>query len=512
MKNKAISFFSKQKNFVILLLALQLSFIAALIAASSIFLIYIDGVLTLLSVIVSVHILNKNNKPAYKITWIFLILTFPLFGGLFYMIFYLQSDPKKYRISIKKILKKSRPFFFIPPNALKDLKEDPYFIHARFLQERKGFPVYTHTETVYFPLGELFYKRLLEELEKAERYIFLEFFIISSGVMLDGIMKILAKKTRAGVDVRIIYDDLGCLNKLPPDFLQTAKNLNIKLQVFNPFRPVLSSLQNYRDHRKIVSIDGRTAFTGGVNIGDEYINVYEKYGRWKDAGVMIKGCAAWSLTLIFIGMWNSKFTEGEDEEEYINFYPWKEKECSIKGSGYVQPYSSNPIDKEYVSEQVYLRIINNAKDYVYINTPYLIPDESVCSQLASQARAGTDVRIITPSMPDKPLVHMVTRAYYRRLLEAGVRIYEYSKGFNHAKTFVSDDVCASIGTANLDYRSLCLHFECGVWIYKTPAVMDVKKDFLQTLSQSREITLKDCERSAFRRILDDVLCILAPIL
>jgi cardiolipin synthase len=470
--------------------------------------------LTLLSVIVSIHILNKSGKPAFKITWIFLILTFPIFGGLFYMVFYLQSNPKKYRRRVQKSVHDSREFFHLPPNALLELENEIYFIQARYLQERTGFPVYTHTETLYFPSGEAFYTRLLTELAKARRYIFLEFFIVREGAMLDGIMDILAQKARDGVDIRIIYDDLGCLNTLPENFSNTLKKNNIQFQIFNPFRPVLSSLQNYRDHRKIVSVDGRTAFTGGVNIGDEYINAYKKYGHWKDAAIMLKGHAAWSLTIMFMRMWNSGFTNRQyaKYEDYARFYPWKTEACTIAGEGYVQPYSSNPISKEYVCEQVYLRIINSAKNYVYINTPYLIPDETVSSSLVSQARSGTDIRIITPYHPDKPLVHKVTRAYYRRLLEAGVRIYEYLQGFNHAKTFVSDDICATVGSANLDFRSLCLHFECGVWIYKTKTVLEIKKDFLDTLRECREITLADCRRSALGRAADSALCILAPVL
>jgi cardiolipin synthase len=274
-------------------------------------------------------------------------------------------------------------------------------------------------------------------------------------------------------------------------------------------------VQNYRDHRKIVSVDGRTAFTGGINIGDEYINAYEKYGHWKDSALMIKGHAAWSLTMLFIRFWNSSFAVGKKfpyRKDFNSFYPWNVNLCTIAGEGYIQPYAGNPVNREYICEQVYLRMINNAKDYLYINTPYLIPDDIVFSSLVSQAKAGTDIRIITPHKPDKPLVHRVTRAYYRRLLEAGVRIFEYLKGFNHSKTFVADDISATVGSANLDFRSLCLHFECGVWLYKTQTVLDIKKDFLNTLESCKEITLADCSRSVFSRAVDNVLCILAPVL
>ncbi|MDR0551336.1 MAG: cardiolipin synthase [Spirochaetaceae bacterium] len=514
MKRRAKVFFSKQKFFVMTLLVLQLGVIFTVALISSNISHYIYMSLSFISVIISIHILNKNNKPAFKITWIFLILTFPVFGGIFYIVFYLQSDPRKYRAAIKTSVEKSKPFFLLPGAALEQLRDENVFIKARYLQEQQGFPVYTHTETVYFPSGESFYKRLLTELEKAEKYIFLEFFIISEGRMLDGIMDILKRKAKAGVDVRFLYDDLGCLNTLPDDWKPVLRKAGIQFQAFNPFRPVLSSVQNYRDHRKIVSIDGRTAFTGGINIGDEYINDYEKYGHWKDAGIMLKGHAAWSLTIMFIRFWNSIFTAVKEKTErnYMDLYPWKDAECTIVGEGFVQPYCGNPVNREYVCEQVYLRMINNAKNYLYINTPYLIPDETVFSSLVSQAKAGTDIRIITPHKPDKPLVHMVTRAYYRRLLQAGVRIYEYTRGFNHSKTFVADDQIASVGSANLDFRSLCLHFECGVLLYKTKTVLDVKQDFLDTLKLCGEITLDDCSRGIIRRFFENILCILAPVL
>ncbi|MDR2491561.1 MAG: cardiolipin synthase [Spirochaetaceae bacterium] len=514
MKKRALVFFSKQKVFAMFLLLVQLAVIITLIITSSAFSGYIHSAFNLLSVLVSIHILNKNGKSAFKITWLFLILVFPIFGGLFYIVFYLQSDPKKYRQAIRLAVQESRSFFLLPDTALADLENDKYFIQARYLQEHSGFPVYKKTETLYFPSGEEFYKRLLTELEKAQAYIFLEFFIFTDGIMLNGIMNILKRKAQNGVDIRIIYDDLGCLKTLPENFNAMLKEAGITFQVFNPFRPVLSSLQNYRDHRKIVSIDGRTAFTGGINIGDEYINAYEKYGHWKDSAIMLKGHAAWSMSIMFLRMWNSSFAgnERKKSQSYMQFYPWKDTPCTIRGEGYVQPYSSNPISKEYVCEQVYLRIINSAENYVYINTPYLIPDEEVFVSLVSQARSGTDIRIITPHKPDKPLVHRVTRASYRRLIAAGVRIYEYSKGFNHSKTFVSDDICAAVGSANLDFRSLCLHFECGVWIYKTNTVLDIKNDFLNTLKECRTVTIKDCSRTIFQRIIDSILYILSPVL
>ena len=381
---------------------------------------------------------------------------------------------------------------------------------AYYLQEYAGFPVYTNTQTEYFNSGEAFFKKVLKELEKAKTYIFLEFFVLRAGLMLDPILAILQRKAREGLDVRIMYDDLGCFMSLPSDYKEHLKQKGIKCLVFNPFKPVLSSLQNNRDHRKLICIDGKTAFTGGINLADEYINAIERFGHWKDAAIMLKGTAAWSLTLIFLQMWNT--LEQGQKDTPLSFYPWKDKKCEEKSDGFVQPYADSPMDNENVGEHVYIQIINGAKEYVYINTPYLVVDDNLLSALSLSAKSGVDVRIITPRRWDKWIVAVASRSYYRHLIQAGVKVYEYTQGFNHSKTFVSDDKCATVGTTNLDFRSLYLHFECGVWMYKSRTVKAVKKDFLDTLPLCHEITLHDCARNAFQRIFQDVLRLFAPLM
>jgi cardiolipin synthase len=275
-------------------------------------------------------------------------------------------------------------------------------------------------------------------------------------------------------------------------------------------------LQNNRDHRKIISIDGRIAFTGGLNLADEYINAVERFGHWKDAAIMLEGEGAWSLTLIFLQMWN---LGQKDQDDYGSLYPWNGEnsagEKSAGGNeawGFVQPYADSPIDEENVGEHVYIQIINHAKKYVYINTPYLVIDDNLLSALALAAKSGVDVRIITPHRWDKWIVAITSRSYYRRLIQAGVKVYEYTSGFNHGKTFVSDDKVATVGTTNLDFRSLYLHFECGVLIYKSETVMAIKDDFLRTLPASHQISLQDCAKNAFQRIIPDVLRIIAPLI
>ncbi|GHV82136.1 cardiolipin synthase [Spirochaetia bacterium] len=501
----------KRRMLIIALLLFQVGFLLTLIAGYNMVFRYASWTLNIISIVVSLYILNKKEKSAYKLTWIFLILMFPIFGGLLYIVFSIQSNPRKLRRQIETANRIYRHLYQLPGNALPVLadEQEPCLPQARYLQEYAGFPVYRHTQTEFFPSGEAFFEKLLPELEKAEHYIFLEFFILRPGKMLDPIINILEQKARAGLDVRIIYDDVGCFLSLPPDFKSWLGERGIKCVIFRPFKPIWSSLQNNRDHRKIISIDGKAAFTGGINLADEYINAYEKYGHWKDAGIMLKGEAAWSMTLIFLHTWNLEKAEKEDAAA---FYPWKHDACTVPSDGYVQPYADSPIDDENVGEHVYIQIINNAKEYVYINTPYLVVDENLLSALTLAAKSGVDVRIITPHRWDKWVVQITSRSYYRQLVLAGVKVYEYTGGFNHSKTFVSDDKVATVGTTNLDFRSLYLHFEVGVWIYKNRAVSAIKEDFLRTVQRCHRITLADCARNAFQRILQDVLRLFAPLM
>jgi cardiolipin synthase len=501
----------RRRAFVILTLLVQIGFLIFLIIGSSMSFQYISWGLNVLSIIVSIHVLNKKEKAAYKLTWIFLIMTFPIFGGIMYIIFYFQSNPRKLKRLIRKTVDQSRPFFSLAGNSLPALAASmpEHFSQTHYLQEYAGFPIYTRTRAEYFPSGEVFFPRLLEELEKAERYIFMEFFILREGVMLDPILALMEQKARAGLDVRIIYDDLGCFMSLPPNFAQLLERRGIKCLVFNPFRPIFSSIQNNRDHRKIISIDGKTAFTGGMNLADEYINAIERFGHWKDAAILITGEAAWSLTLIFLQMWNLR---RKDLDLYGTFYPWQDGPCSVESDGFVQPYADSPVDDENVGEHVYIQIINRARKYVYINTPYLVVDDNLLSALTLAAKSGVDVRIITPHRWDKWMVAICSRSYYRQLVAAGVRVYEYTSGFNHSKTFVSDDRVATVGTTNLDFRSLYLHFECGVLLYGSRAVRAVKEDFLNTIPVSHEVTLDECARNIFQKIIPDVLRIFAPLM
>ena len=315
-----------------------------------------------------------------------------------------------------------------------------------------------------------------------------------------------AFKTSWIVLVRVLYDDMGCFLSLPPDYTQKLAQYGIEAAVFNPFQPFLTVKQNNRDHRKITVIDGKVAFTGGINLADEYINAVEKYGHWRDSAIQLRGDAAWSFALIFLQMWQLVTKQRENIDQY------RPTAASGIRDGFVQPYADSPTDDDNVGEHVYLQIITGAKDYLYINTPYLIVDDSMISALCLAAKSGVDVRILTPHRWDKRIVHFTTRSYYRELLQSGVKIYEYTIGFNHAKTFVSDDAVATVGTTNLDFRSLYHHFECGTVLYGSRAVMEVKEDFLNTLPICHEITQEELRSNVFVRMAQDVLRLFAPLM
>lgn len=474
--------------------------------------VYFYAICTFLSLIALLRILTGKSNPAYKIAWIIPILLFPIFGGLIYMVFGGNKSSKRTKRKMHEIRER-----MIQSLGQKEAVRQEIQLHdrsvanqSRYIEQYSFCPVYKNTISEYLSPGELMFERLLKELKKAERYIFLEYFIIEKGVMWDSILEVLLEKVKQGVDVRVLYDDVGCLLTLPYGYDKQLEKMRIKCCVFNRVVPVLSFHVNNRDHRKIAIIDGCTAFTGGINLADEYINAYEKHGHWKDSAILIQGEAVWSFTVMFLSLWNY---QRKTEESYEQFRPLKQRVEAFASDGYVQPYTDSPLDDESVGETVYLNLISNAERYIYINTPYLILDYEMIIALCSAAKRSVDVRIITPHIPDKWFVHSVTRANYQILVESGVKIYEYIPGFNHAKSFAVDDELGVVGTINLDYRSLYLHFECGVWLYKTQSVLQVKEDFLKTLEQCQYITLDQCRNvKLYRRLGRIVLRAFAPLM
>ncbi len=468
---------------------------------------FLEPTLQILSAFAALYIISRQDTAGYKLIWTVLILLLPVFGGLFYILYRIQSSTER----LARPKGNLRPAMKMPGDsfdaAVRMMPGHKAEITA--LQKFSGFPVYENTKTTFFASGETKFEALLEDLRNAQRYIFLEYFIVGTGKMWDSILEILEEKAQKGLDVRLMYDDMGSFMILPPKYKGILEKKGIKCMVFNPFRPFLSAVQNNRNHRKIAIIDGKVAYTGGVNLADEYINHIERFGHWRDAAIRIEGAAAWSMTVMFLEMWGLCTKKTENAALY---YPYGAEGCNISSDGFVQPYCDSPLDRDHVGERTYMQMIMNAKEYLYISTPYLIIDDSMLSALVTAAQSGVDVRILTPHKWDKPLVHMTTRSYYRSLLRGGVKIYEYTPGFNHAKTFVSDDETATVGTVNLDFRSLYLHFECGVKLYGTESVKAVRQDFLHTLSRCMEITEKDLKGGTIVRTAQSILRLFAPLM
>jgi cardiolipin synthase len=493
------------------LIVLQLAMLLLIVLRLSRWAAAIDTALLVLSAIMALVVINREDNPSYKLAWIIPILLFPLFGGLFYLLFGTGHLNREQCGRMRATCVRMQPMLEQGPGATELLRglPPPLQRQSEYLL-RAGYPAYTHTRTDYHALGEEGYAAMLRALERAERYIFLEYFIVEEGVMWDGILEILERKAQQGVEVRMIYDGFGSLLTLPDNYFKTLCKKGIRCIEFNPLIPVLTMLMNNRDHRKIMVVDGVCGFMGGINIADEYINAKVRYGHWKDSVIELRGKAVWSLSVMFLNMWEGICGEAVELEDYLPL----PQELSEPDNGLVQPYADSPLDQELVGEMVYLNIINQASRYLYICTPYLIVDNETMTALLLAAKSGVDVRIITPHIADKRTVHLITRAHYTQLVRGGVKIYEYEPGFLHAKSFVADDEVATVGTINLDYRSFYLHFECGVWMSKTSAVSAIRDDFLKTLEQCIEIKLDSplLQVGLWQRMLRAVLRLFSPLM
>ena len=472
---------------------------------------WIQIVLTVLSGVAVLYLLYDSANSSYKIAWIILILAFPVAGICIYMTFggrRLSRSEKRRMYLADDIVRKNLWQEKITAETLQSIS-DPGAAISSYLYSTTGFPAYDNTATEYFPLGDLAYARMLEELKKAEKYIFVEYFIIDEGKMWDGILQVLRQKAAAGVDVRVIYDDFGCITTLPKNYEHTLAAMGIRTIIFNPIRPVLTGRLNNRSHRKLLIIDGKVGFTGGINLADEYINQKVRFGHWKDCGLCLRGEGVWAMTVMFLSMWDSQTGENEDIPAFRPEYPYR----LAGGEGFVQPYSDSPLDKEDVSETLLVNLFQRAVRSIYIMTPYLILDDKITSSLLCAAKSGVDVRIITPHIPDKWYVHAVTRAHYEMLTEAGVRIYEYTPGFIHSKVYLIDDRYAVTGTVNLDFRSLYLHFENAVFLFEPTCIAAIGDDFQKTFPICEEITWRKCRNTGLRqRLIRAVLRVFAPLM
>lgn len=499
---------------VSLLILFQLQIILISAFRFTEYFVYYYLIATLLSLGLTLRIVSRKEAAEYKIAWMATVLLIPVFGGMLYLIFSgnkLSGHKKKKMAGINESMKNTLMAAPVSEEELFGENADAVF-QSRYIRSSAFSPPYRNTEVEYFPLGEDMFPAFLRELEKAEKYIYLEYFIIEEGKMWNSILAVLEKKAHSGLDVRIIYDDMGTIMLLPGDYAQKLRAMGIRCHVFNRFIPILSARLNNRNHRKIGIIDGKVAFTGGVNLADEYINEKERFGHWKDNAVMLRGDAAWSMTVMFLTMWDYLEENGGAAASYEHYRPADFGRPQAEASGVVQPYTDNPLDNEAVGETIYLNMINRARKYVYITTPYLIIDELIENSLCTAAKCGIDVRIITPGIGDKKIVYETTKSYYENLIRSGVKIYEYTPGFIHAKTFLCDGEYATVGTVNLDFRSLYLHFECGVWMYRCRVLADIHRDFEETMKKSSLVRLEDCHPNLVRRLFRAVMALLSPMM
>ena len=454
------------------------------------------------------QLFKSDMDATSKLTWLVLLMIFPIPISILFWC-------KEKEIGHRRLSRRLREMHARTMNKIpqdKDVLSDPSIVSSstdalcHYLNLTGCFPVYNNTQVTFFPLGENKFEAMLEELEKAERFIFMEYFIIDEGYMWGRILKILAEKAAQGVEVRVMYDGMCEISTLSSDYPKRLSSLGIKCKSFSKIYPFLSTQYNYRDHRKILVIDGKVAFNGGVNLADEYINRRDRFGHWKDTAVMLKGRAVESFTLMFLQMWN--ITEKEEKwDEFLGCSP----EC--KSFGYVIPYSDSPLDGYKVGECVYMDILNRAKKYVHIMTPYLVLDNELEMTLKFAAQRGVDVRLILPGIPDKKAAYALAKSHYNYLIKEGIKIYEYNPGFVHAKIFVCDDIKATVGTINLDYRSLYHHFECGTYLYGTECIGDIEEDFQKTLRCCREVTEETIKReSLYYRFLGSIMKLIAPMM
>ena len=448
-------------------------------------LIIIQGIFVVVMVL---YLINSDFDPSAKITWLVFIMIVPVFGTLFLLYTRMDVGHRALRDRLRLFVDQTRDALPQDEQVMNELEQTSPESAAldRYLNLTGCFPVYDQTRVSYFPLGENKFEEMLRQLEQAEHFIFLEYFIIEEGEMWGRILEILARKASEGVEVRLMYDGTNEFATLPSSYPQKLKELGIKCKAFAPIAPFVSTHYNYRDHRKILVIDGHTAFTGGVNLSDRYINREEVFGHWKDTAVMLKGPAVKSFTLLFLQMWNID----EKEPEFGKYLSYPAKPVA-EAPGYVIPYGDTPVDGYRVGEMVYIDILNRAKDYVHIMTPYLILDGELDTALRFAAERGVEISIILPGIPDKKTPYALAKTHYASLIRAGVKIYEYTPGFVHAKVFSSDDRKAVVGTINLDYRSLYHHFECAAYMVDTPCIADIEADFADTLAKCRRVTLED---------------------
>lgn len=494
---------------ILLLVLLQAGLLVSLSMRFARYAAHYYGIVTLLTAVMAIYLVNRHAEPTYTITWLVFLLVAPLPAAAFYAYTQLDIGHRALRrrlAQVKELSEGVLPSTGAEEALCRQHPEEAGLVH--YLSSAGGFPVYSRTRSTYYPSGEAFFAAFLQDLEQAKRSIFLEYFIIEEGTMWGQILDVLTRKVDEGVDVRFLYDGTCEFFKVSRDYCNHLKDLGLQCRVFAPIKPFLSTHYNYRDHRKIAVIDSRIAYTGGINLADEYINATHPFGRWKDTAIRLEGDAARTFTLLFLQMWQM------DRRDF-SFGPWLEMPAALPegDGGYVIPYGDHPLDGEPVGEWVYTHILNQARDYVHIMTPYLILDSELEAALRFAARRGVEVTLILPHIPDKKVPFALAKTHFLPLMEAGVRIYEYTPGFLHAKVFVSDGLRGTVGTVNLDYRSLYHHFECGAYLCGGPCAARLEKDFQETLAQSQLVTRQEAAHPGpLWRLLGMLAKVLAPLM
>lgn len=474
--------------FVILFVLAQLGWLAFLLVWMSVYSFAITLVSSLIAFIISIKLYANRMNAAMKMPWIIVIMTFPILGVSLYFLFGRSIVTKGMKRRFSDIEDAVYGRLVQDQTVLSELEQKDLGVANQFRYlSRQEFPVYKNTKLWYYEDGITGFNAQLEELSKAEKFIFMEYHAIEHAISFEKLEAVLIERAKAGVEVRIFYDDLGSIFFLNKDFIKAMRAQGIQCRVFNPLKVIVNMFMNNRDHRKITVIDNRVGFTGGYNLADEYFNITHPYGYWKDTGIKMEGDAVRSLTAMFLSMWNAIENTDEDYDKYLNVSIAAQSGAEVQ---YVQPYADNPLGGERIGENVYLNILKNAKRYCYIMTPYLIITDEMNRELCLAAKRGVDIRLITPGIPDKKMVYSMTRSYYAPLVENGVRIYEYTPGFCHGKQWVCDDEISVVGTINMDFRSLYLHFENAVLMYGKSMAAAVKADMEKNFLESNEVTHK----------------------
>ncbi len=458
-------------------------------------------------------IVNSDHDASSKITWLTIMAFLPIFGALLYIYTTVDIGHRILKKRVTHILKNTKNKITQDKSVIDKAEEIcPDVADLNYYLNKSGrFPLYENTDVTYYPIGEKMFQSMLVELDKAKDFIFMEYFIVDDGYMWDNILEVLIKKANEGVDVRVMYDGTCEFALLPRTYPSSLEKLGIHCKVFSPVSPFISTHYNYRDHRKIMVIDGKTAYNGGINMADEYINYTHKYGHFKDVGVMLKGDAVDSFTLMFLQMWSVNERHC-DFSKYLNVGD-SPSAGGYFSNGFVMPFGDCPLDEYDVGKSVYMDILNRAKDYVYIMTPYMIMDGELENSLTFSAERGVDVRIILPHISDSFVAQALAKTHYKKLLDAGVKVYEYTPGFVHAKVFVSDDVKSVVGSINMDYRSLYHHFECATYMYGTRCIEDIKSDYKDTLAKCQQVTYESIKNDKwYIKLIGKVIKFVAPLI